>query len=183
FEAFDLGIAPDDPGQIGELLLEAAVDADVIISSGGVSVGEEDYIKHVVGQLGAVDLWKVSIKPGKPFAFGNVQSTPFLGFPGNPASVLVTALIIARPYLLSCQGVRDTAVYAFPAPALFSRKAVRRTEYLRARLTADGLECHPAQSSGILLSAVWGNGLAVQHEGQAIEEGGPVDFLPYALLL
>jgi molybdopterin molybdotransferase len=183
FEALDLGIAPDDPGQIGELLLEAAVDADVIISSGGVSVGEEDHIKGVVDQLGAVDLWQVSIKPGKPFAFGHVQGTPFLGLPGNPASVLVTALIIARPYLLSCQGARDTAVGAFPAPALFSRKAGTRTEYLRARATPGGIECHPAQSSGILLSAVQGDGLAVQHEGQAIEEGDPVDFLPYALLL
>lgn len=183
FEPLDLGIAPDDPGQIGELLLEAAVDADVIISSGGVSVGEEDHIKDVVGELGAVDLWKVSIKPGKPFAFGHVKGTPFLGLPGNPASVLVTALIIARPYLLACQGVGDTPVCAFHAPAQFAREAGSRTEYLRARATPDGIECHPAQSSGILLSAVQGNGLAVLQAGQTVEEGDPVEFLPYATLL
>lgn len=182
-EALDLGIAPDDPGQIGELLLEAAVDADLIISSGGVSVGEEDHIKDVVAELGAVDLWKVAIKPGKPFAFGHVKGTPFLGLPGNPASVLVTALIFARPYLLASQGVRDTAVCAFRAPAQFAREAGSRTEYLRARATPEGIECHPGQSSGILLSAVQGNGLAVLQAGQAIEEGDPVEFLPYATLL
>lgn len=183
FEVLDLGIAPDDPERIRGLLAEAAGQSDVIISSGGVSVGEEDHIKQVVASLGSLDLWKVSIKPGKPFAFGRVQGTPFLGLPGNPASVLVTCLVVARPYLLACQGLRDTAVQALRAPAQFERKAGGRTEYLRARLTADGLECHPAQSSGILLSAVWGNGLAVQHEGQAIGRGEPVDFLPYALLL
>jgi molybdopterin molybdotransferase len=182
-EALDLGIAPDDPAQIEKLLLEAAVDADVIVSSGGVSVGEEDHIKDVVAALGAIDLWQVSIKPGKPFAFGHVQGTPFLGLPGNPASVLVTGLIVARPYLLACQGVRDTAVYPLTAPALFTRPPAQRTEYLRARATPAGIECHPAQSSGILLSAVWGNGLAVQAAGQAITEGEPIEFLPYALLL
>lgn len=183
FEALDLGIAPDDPAQIGELLLEAAVDADVIISSGGVSVGEEDHIKDVVGELGAVDLWKVAIKPGKPFAFGHVKGTPFLGLPGNPASVLVTALIFARPFLLACQGVRDTAVCPFRAPARFVHKAGTRTEYLRARATPEGIECDAAQSSGILLTAVQGNGLAVQQAGQDIEAGDSVEFLPYALLL
>jgi len=183
FEVIDLGIAPDDPAQIEELLLEAAVDADVIISSGGVSVGEEDHIKDVVAGLGAIDFWKIAIKPGKPFAFGHVNGTPFLGLPGNPASVLVTALVIARPFLLASQGVRETGLLTFAAPARFERKAVQRTEYLRARMTPDGIECEAAQSSGILLSAVEGNGLAVQPEGTAIAEGDLVEFLPYALLL
>ncbi|NND45810.1 MAG: molybdopterin molybdotransferase MoeA [Xanthomonadales bacterium] len=183
FEVIDLGIAPDDPAQIEELLLEAAVDADVILSSGGVSVGEEDHVKDVVAALGAVDLWKVAIKPGKPFAFGHVKGTPFLGLPGNPASVLVTALVVARRYLFACQGVSESSVHPFLAPALFSRRTGSRTEYLRARATPDGIECHPAQSSGILLSATWGDGLAIQPADQAITEGEPVQFLPYALLL
>ncbi|NNE04322.1 MAG: molybdopterin molybdotransferase MoeA [Xanthomonadales bacterium] len=183
FEVMDLGIVRDDPAEIQQLLGETAGKADVIVSSGGVSVGEEDHIRNVVAGLGALELWKVSIKPGKPFAFGHVCGTPFLGLPGNPASVLVTALIVARPYLWSLQGMSNTEVQPMQVRATFSRKAPSRTEYLRVRHSPKGLEIYPSQSSGILFSSVWGNGLAVQPEGHEIHKGDTIDFLPYALLL
>lgn len=183
FEVLDLGIARDDRERIRELLVSASGQADVIISSGGVSVGEEDHIRDVVTELGAIDLWKVSIKPGKPFAFGHVCDTPFIGLPGNPASVLVTALIIARPFLWSLQGIGETGITPLQVNAAFARPAPSRTEYLRVRSGPGGLELYPSQSSGVLLSSVWGNGLAVQPEGRDIENGNPMAFLPYGLLL
>jgi molybdopterin molybdotransferase len=182
FEVLDFGIAPDDPSAIRDLLLSAAGDVDVVLSSGGVSVGEEDHIKHVVGELGGIDLWKVSIKPGKPFAFGRIGETPFLGLPGNPSSVLVTALVIARPYLLACQGRSDLTVAPIKKRALFTARGGPRQTYLRAKSVGDGVECHPRQSSGVLISAVWGDGLVVQAPEQDIAEGDPVEFVPYALL-
>ncbi len=182
FEARDFGIVPDDPAGIREVLLEAAGATDVIVSSGGVSVGEEDHIKEVVAELGAIDLWKVAIKPGKPFAFGRVGDTPLLGLPGNPASVLVTCLIIARPYLMACQGLAVTPVHPVLKAALFDHPGSPREEYLRARVRADGVECYPQQSSGVLRSAVWGDGLVVQRAGRDIRRGEAVEFLPYALL-
>jgi molybdopterin molybdotransferase len=182
FEALDFGIVPDDPGEIRAVLERAAREADAIISSGGVSVGEEDHVKDVVDALGGIELWKVSIKPGKPFAFGRVGQTPFLGLPGNPSSVLVTCLVIARPYLLGCQGVTATDVAPVRKTALFDHRGGPRDEYLRARSAGDGVECHPRQSSGILLSTVWGDGLVRQKAGQDIRRGDTVDFLPYALL-
>ncbi|MFT5140446.1 MAG: molybdopterin molybdotransferase [Lysobacterales bacterium] len=183
FEVVDMGIAPDDPESIRELLCSAAQQADVIVSSGGVSVGEEDHIKNVVSELGGIDLWKVSIKPGKPFAFGNVDGVPFLGLPGNPSSVLVTCLIIARPFLMASQGISDTEVIPLRKPALFSRKQATRTEYLRVKSSAIGLECFPQQSSGVLLSTVWGDGLGVHREGEVISAGDEIDYLPYQFLL
>ncbi len=133
--------------------------------------------------MGGIDLWKVSIKPGKPFAFGNVNGTPFLGLPGNPSSVLVTCLIIARPFLLRSQGVLNTDHQVWRRPALFSRKEAFRTEYLRVKSTAAGVMCYPQQSSGVLLSTVWGDGLAIHHRGQEIREGDEIDYLPYSFLL
>lgn len=182
FELCDYGIAPDDPFAIRDLLARAAAETDVILSSGGVSVGEEDHIKDVVEDLGSIDLWKVAIKPGKPFAFGRVGKTPFLGLPGNPSSVLVTALIIARPYLMTCQGLSNAAVVPVRKRAMFSSRGGPRQVYLRAKSVADGVECHPRQSSGVLMSTVWGDGLVVQAPGQDIAEGDEVDFIPYALL-
>ncbi len=183
FEVLDLGIVPDEPQEIRARLGEAGRRADVIISAGGVSVGEEDHIRDVVDSLGRIDLWKVSIKPGKPFAFGNVGGTPFLGLPGNPSSVLVTCLVIARPFLFDCQGIANAVVHPLRKAALFKRKGSARVEYLRVKSTARGLQCYPSQSSGILLSTVWGDGLAVQAVGKDIRHGDEVDFLPYALLL
>jgi molybdopterin molybdotransferase len=179
FEVIDLGIARDEPGAVRQSMTRAAERADVIITSGGVSVGEEDHVKDVVEQLGSLDLWRIAIKPGKPFAFGRVLDKPFIGLPGNPVSVFVTLLIIARPYLLACQGIADTGLHAVSARATFSKKASQREDYLRVRAAAGGLELFSNQSSGVLNSACWADGLVRQKAGEEIVEGGMVDYLPF----
>ena len=178
----DLGRVPDRPEVIAERLRDAAASADVIVTTGGVSVGEEDHIKAVVAALGSIEFWKVAVKPGKPLAFGRVLGKPFVGLPGNPSSVFVTALIMLRPLLFRLQGAMHMPPAAVSAPALFERRAGGRREYLRARLGADGIEIHPNQSSGVLSSACWGDGLAVQPAGQAIARGDRLDFLYYSSL-
>lgn len=182
FEVMDFGVAPDDPGAIREILARASSDADVIVTTGGVSVGEEDHVKAVVESLGHIDLWRVAVKPGKPFAFGDVLGTPFLGLPGNPVSTFVTALIIARPYLFACQGISGREPRAAKHKALFGRKAPKRLEYLRGRLREDGVEIFGQQSSGVLFSTCWGDCLVVQPEGQEIGPGDVVDVITYATL-
>ncbi|MFA5494718.1 MAG: gephyrin-like molybdotransferase Glp [Porticoccaceae bacterium] len=182
-ELVDLGIVADDPALIAARLAEAAASADVIVTSGGVSVGEEDHVKAVVKTLGTIEFWKIAIKPGKPLAFGEVLGKPFIGLPGNPASVFVTALILLRPFLLRLQGVAEVLPQAVAAPALFERRAVSRQEFLRARLTAEGIRIFPNQSSGVLSSASWSNGLAVQMAGQAVQPGDGLHFYSYPELL
>jgi len=162
-------------------MLKAAEQADVIITSGGVSVGEEDHVKAVVEDLGAINLWRIAVKPGKPFAFGQVRGTPFIGLPGNPVSVFVTLLVIARPYLFACQGIADTSVHAVRHTARFNKKMSQREDYLRVRSDDDGLELFTNQSSGVLFSTSWGDGLARQRAGTEIQEDSLVEFLPYAV--
>ena len=181
FEVVDLGIARDDPKVVSEMMLRAADQADVIITSGGVSVGEEDHVKSVVENLGAIDLWRIAVKPGKPFAFGRVGDTPFIGLPGNPVSVFVTLLVIARPYLFACQGTADTFVHSVRHAALFEKKRSLREDYLRVRATDAGVELFSNQSSGVLFSTTWGDGLVRQNVGEEIHQGALVDFLPYAV--
>jgi molybdopterin molybdotransferase len=181
FEAVDLGVARDEPGAVRELLLRGAAQADVVLSSGGVSVGEEDHVRDVIEELGRIDLWRIAVKPGKPFAFGAVGDTPFIGLPGNPVSVLVTLLVIARPFLFACQGRGDAALKPLRAPARFRRKASWREDYLRVRASSDGLELYDNQSSGALFSTAWADGLARQPADNAIEAGDLVEFLPWAL--
>ena len=181
FEVVDMGVARDDFEAVRSVMEEAAGRADVIVTSGGVSVGEEDHVKAVVDSLGGIDLWKIAVKPGKPFAFGNVRGTPFLGLPGNPVSVFVTLLVVARPYLFACQGAADTAVHAVPQKALFSRKATWREEYIRVRSTPEGVKPYANQSSGALFSTCWSDGLVRQAKDCAIDEGDTVDYLPYAV--
>jgi molybdopterin molybdotransferase len=153
----------------------------VIITSGGVSVGEEDHVKAVVENLGAIDLWRIAVKPGKPFAFGQAGGTPFIGLPGNPVSVFVTLLVIARPFLFACQGITDTAVHSVRHTALFEKKKSLREDYLRVRATDAGVELFSNQSSGVLFSTTWGDGLVRQSVGEEIHEGAMVDYLPYAV--
>lgn len=182
FEVVDLGMASDQSDEISARMQRAAQSADVIITSGGVSVGEEDHVKAVVESLGSIDLWRIAIKPGKPFAFGNVQGKPFLGLPGNPVSVLVTLLIVGRPYLFACQGIANSQVMPSRQIALFDRPASTREDYLRVRSTPEGLELFPSQSSGVLLSASWSDGLVRKNVNEAIRAGEPADFIPYAVL-
>jgi len=181
FEVVDLGVARDEPGAVRELLLEGAERADVILTSGGVSVGEEDHVRDVVATLGRLDLWRIAVKPGKPFAFGSVGETPFIGLPGNPVSVFVTLLVIARPFLFACQGRSAAALHPMRHPARFDRKPSRREEWLRVRFAGDGLVPYANQSSGALYSTSCSDGLVRQPVDTAIATGDTVEFYPWAL--
>jgi molybdopterin molybdotransferase len=183
FDLVDLGIARDDPDTIRAAFSEAAERADVIVSSGGVSVGEEDHVRGVVESLGSIDLWNIAIKPGKPFAFGQIKATPFIGLPGNPVSVFVTLLIIARPFLMDCQGAVNHEPREFGLPAAFERQGGSREEYLRTQVTPQGLALYPSQSSGVLTSLCRSDGLARQRPGQDVSVGDTLDYFPFESLL
>jgi molybdopterin molybdotransferase len=182
FDIVDMGVTRDDPDLIRETFSRAAKEADVILSSGGVSVGEEDHVKEVVESLGAIDLWRIAIKPGKPFAFGRVGETPFLGLPGNPVSVFVTLMIIGRPYLFACQGFTETAPAYQIQRSGFAKKGSAREDYLRVRCGKEGVELFSSQSSGVLFSTTWGDGLVRQEVGKDINQGDLIEYIPYAVL-
>lgn len=181
----DLGIVPDQRAATVEALREAAQSHDVILTSGGVSVGEEDHIKPAVQSLGTLDLWQIAIKPGKPFAYGRIGEAHFLGLPGNPVSSLVTFAVLVRPFLLHLQGARQVAMKTVAARADFNwAKPDNRREFLRARRNDQGgLDLFPNQSSGVLTSAVWGDGLIDNPPGCAIAAGDTVRFVPFSELL
>jgi len=186
-EVRDLGIVPDSLEATRAALRTAAADSDVIITSGGVSVGEEDHVKAAVQAEGALDLWKIAIKPGKPLAFGKVspRDTAFIGLPGNPVSTFVTFLMLVRPFLLACQGARVTAPRGLMMRADFDwPKPDRRREFLRVRINHDGgLDLFPNQSSGVLTSCAWADGLVDNPPAQAVARGELVRFLPFSELL
>jgi molybdopterin molybdotransferase len=185
----DYGIVPDTLQATRATLRTAAADHDLIITSGGVSVGEEDHIKPAVEAEGRLDMWQIAVKPGKPLAFGEVHrengAAFFIGLPGNPVSSFITFLLFVRPFLLRLQGVsgpvepRALAMRAdFDWP-----KPDRRNEFLRARMNAEGgLELFPNQGSGVLTSTVWADGLIDNPPGQAIARGDVVRFIPFAEL-
>ncbi|OGB32453.1 MAG: molybdopterin molybdenumtransferase MoeA [Burkholderiales bacterium RIFCSPLOWO2_12_FULL_61_40] len=181
----DLGIVPDQRDATVQALREAALSHDVILTSGGVSVGEEDHIKPAVQALGTLDLWQIAIKPGKPFAHGRIGAAHFLGLPGNPVSSFVTFLLLVRPFVLRLQGVHDVAMKTVAAPAHFDwARADKRQEFLRVRRNASGgLDLYPNQSSGVLTSAVWGDGLVVNPAGRTIAYGDVVAYVSFAELL
>jgi molybdopterin molybdotransferase len=166
-------------------LREAARDNDLILTSGGVSVGEEDHIKPAVQQLGSLDLWQIAMKPGKPFACGKVADAHFIGLPGNPVSSFVTFVLLVRPFLLKLQGATRLAPAALQLAANFDwPRPDKRREFLRARRDAQGrLELFPNQSSGVLTSTVWADGLVDVPAGQTIARGDAVRFLPLVELL
>ncbi|SFR60754.1 molybdopterin molybdochelatase [Marinobacter daqiaonensis] len=171
-----------------ESLLAAAAEADLIITSGGVSVGEEDHVRAVLEEQGELSLWRLAIKPGKPLAFGSIDGTPVLGLPGNPAAVLVTFLIAGLPYIRHCQGNRRYHPLGEPLPAGFSvdKPSVRR-EFIRARKEIKGggtvVTAYPNQSSGVLSSACWGDGLAVVPEHTTVAPGDTVTYYAFTELL
>jgi molybdopterin molybdotransferase len=181
-EVSDLGIVPDQRKATVEALRSAAANHDVILTSGGVSVGEEDHIKPAVQSLGSLDLWQIAIKPGKPFAHGRVGNAHFLGLPGNPVSSFVTFLVLVRPFLLQMQGVTDFAMKSIAVRADFTwARADKRREFLRVRRNAQGgLDLFPNQSSGVLTSAVWGDGIVDNPPGRTIAPGDVVQFVPFA---
>lgn len=169
-------------------LLEAAAEADLIVTSGGVSVGEEDHVRAVLEETGELSLWRLAIKPGKPLAFGAIGDTPVLGLPGNPAAVLVTFLVAGLPYIRYCQGNRRYRPLGERLPAAFTadKPSVRR-EFLRARKEAGDngvmVAAYPNQSSGVLSSACWGDGLAVVPENTTIGAGDLIDYYSFSELL
>ncbi|MFM1759151.1 MAG: hypothetical protein RLY75_421, partial [Pseudomonadota bacterium] len=193
-DATDFGIVPDSLEATKETLRKASKDHDLIITSGGVSVGEEDHIKPAVTAEGRLDLWQIAIKPGKPLAFGAVRKsdgsignaeTWFIGLPGNPVSSFVTFLLFVRPFILKLQG-RDAGLpQSYPMRADFDwLKADRRNEFLRVKINAQGgLDLFPNQSSGVLTSASWGDGLVDCPPGQAVKSGDMVKYIPFNALL
>ena len=181
----DLGIVPDRRDATLAALQSAAQEHDLILTSGGVSVGEEDHIKPAVHALGRLDLWQIAIKPGKPFAYGRVQDAHFTGLPGNPVSSFVTFLLLVRPFLLKLQGAQNLAPETIALPAHFTwPRADKRREFLRVRRNAaGGLDLFENQSSGVLTSAVWGDGLVDNPPGQTIAPGDLVRFVSFSELL
>ena len=181
----DLGIVPDRLDATVQALRDAAQAHDVLLTSGGVSVGEEDHIKPAVQQLGQLDLWQIAIKPGKPFAHGRVEAAHFIGLPGNPVSSFVTFLLLVRPFLLRMQGVQDVALPSQPLRADFDwPRADRRQEFLRVKRNVQGgLDLFPNQSSGVLTSVVWGDGLLDNPPGRTIARGDTVQCISLGDLL
>ena len=192
-DATDLGIVPDRLDATRQALRQASKGHDLIITSGGVSVGEEDHIKPAVTAEGRLDLWQIAIKPGKPLAFGAVRKSDkpedgeawFIGLPGNPVSSFVTFLLFVRPFILKLQGCDVIAPQSYPMRADFDwLKADRRNEFLRVKINSQGgLDLFPNQSSGVLTSASWGDGLVDCPPGEAIKAGDMVKYIPFSALL
>jgi molybdopterin molybdotransferase len=184
-DAIDLGIVPDDRVATRDAFIRAAQVADLIITSGGVSVGEEDHVKPAVEAEGALELWQIAMKPGKPLAFGNVRGIPFIGLPGNPVSSFVTFVLLARPFIRTRQGVNEPAPRALDLRADFDwPRPDRRREFLRARFNGEGgLEPFANQNSAVLTSCVWADGLIDNPPSRTIKRGDTVRFLPFVELL
>ena len=192
----DLGIVPDTREATRAALRAAAAGNDLILTSGGVSVGEEDHVKPAVEAEGALDLWKIAIKPGKPLAFGRVGgnlgagdtagkgAAAFIGLPGNPVSSFVTFVMLVRPFILKSQGATELRPRARGLQADFDFKGDPRREFLRARINdTGGLDLFPNQSSGVLTSCTWADGLIDNPPRKAIAPGDTVRFLPFSELL
>ena len=191
-EVTDLGIVPDKREATIAALRDAAQHHDLILTSGGVSVGEEDHIKPALESLGELNLWQLAIKPGKPFAYGKVNRNSdieskgntchFMGLPGNPVSSFVTFLLLVRPFVLALQGVTKTDIARTDMTAHFDwPRADKRREFLRVKRNAQGgLDLFPNQSSGVLTSAVWGDGVVDNPAGQTISKGDTVRFISFA---
>ncbi|TVQ86556.1 MAG: molybdopterin molybdenumtransferase MoeA [Chromatiaceae bacterium] len=189
-EVLDLGQVPDQLAATRTALAAAATQADLILTSGGVSVGEEDHIRPAVAQLGRLDLWQVAMRPGKPLAFGHIGATPVIGSPGNPVSLFVTFVLFARPFIRRLQGMAEAG-----APRQISARAgfalarpPKRRDYQRARLGRDTagapvVEVFPSQSSAALTSLTWADGLVQLDAGRRIAPGDPVAFIPFSELL
>lgn len=184
FELIDLGCVEDTLPATIEAMKQAASIADVVVTTGGVSVGEEDHIKPAMEQLGSLDMWKVKMKPGKPLAYGKIGDTPFIGLPGNPVSAFATFNLFARPYLLKMQGANELKAKPIWLPADFewSKPGFRR-EFARAKLVNKNqktyVQIYPQQGSGVLTSTVWAEGFVVIPEDSAIAAGDKVAFYPF----
>ncbi|WP_404980037.1 MULTISPECIES: gephyrin-like molybdotransferase Glp [unclassified Caballeronia] len=187
----DFGIVADRLDATRETLRRAALDHDLILTCGGVSVGEEDHVKPAVEAEGRIAMWQIAMKPGKPLAFGAVrrgaggQEAFFIGLPGNPVSSFCTFLLFVRPFVLRLAGVEDVAPRVYSMRADFTqKKGDRRNEFLRARVNdSGGLDLFPNQSSAVLTSTVWGDGLIDNPPNHAISAGETVRFIPFSELM
>ncbi|MBX9901435.1 MAG: molybdopterin molybdotransferase MoeA, partial [Burkholderiaceae bacterium] len=188
-EISDFGIVPDNLEATRATLRQAAAQHDLIITSGGVSVGEEDHVKPAVEAEGCLSMWQIAIKPGKPLAFGSINREGgqafFIGLPGNPVSSFVTFLLFVRPFILKCQGAANTTHHHYLMRADFSwPKVDKRNEFLRAKINQHGgLDLFDNQGSGVLTSTVWGDGLVDVALGEAVSVGSMVKFIPFAGLV
>jgi molybdopterin molybdotransferase len=183
-EVRDYGIVPDTLEATREALRRAAAECDVIVTSGGVSVGEADYVKPAVEAEGKLLMWRIAMKPGRPLAFGSVKNSFFIGLPGNPVSSFVTFLIFVRPFLLRTQGLKEVNPRNLTARADFDwAEPDARREFLRVKWNgAGGLDLYPTQDSAVLTSTAWADGLVDNPAGKAIRKGDMVRFLPYSEL-
>jgi len=183
-ELRDYGIVPDTLQATRDVLRKASAECDVVVTSGGVSVGDADYVKPAVEAEGSLLMWKIAMKPGRPLAFGKVGQSSFIGLPGNPVSSFVTFLIFVRPFLLKTQGHTDTAPRTISARADFDwPEPDARREFLRVKWNAQGgLDLYPTQDSAVLTSTAWADGLVDNPAGAAIGKGDTVRFLPYSEL-
>jgi molybdopterin molybdotransferase len=189
-ELRDYGIVPDSLDATREVLRRAAGECDVVVTSGGVSVGDADYVKPAVEAEGQLLMWRIAMKPGRPLAFGeiakagNVGKAFFIGLPGNPVSSFVTFLIFVRPFILRAQGITDIAPHTRAARADFDwLEPDTRREFLRARWNQNGgLDLYPTQDSAVLTSTAWADGLIDNPAARAIRKGDTVQFLPYSEL-
>jgi molybdopterin molybdotransferase len=190
-EVTDLGIVPDQRQATIDVLTQASANHDLIVSSGGVSVGEEDHVKPAVQSMGVLNIWQIAMKPGKPLAFGWINTANpasnqapcfFMGLPGNPVSSYVTYLCVVRPFLAALQGAVVRDIFPYRLPVHFDwPKPDKRREFLRVRRNAQGgLDLFPNQSSGVLTSAVWGDGVVDVAPGQVLSHGDEVAYWPFA---
>jgi molybdopterin molybdotransferase len=183
-ETRDYGIVPDSLEATREVLRRAAAECDVIVTSGGVSVGDADFVKPAVEAEGRLLMWRIAMKPGRPLAFGSIKDSHLIGLPGNPVSSFVTFLIFVRPFLLKTQGLVDVAPKSIAARADFDwPEPDARREFLRVKWNAQGgLDLYPTQDSAVLTSTSWADGLVDNPAQQAIRKGDTVRFLPYSEL-
>ncbi|MCP4470464.1 MAG: molybdopterin molybdotransferase MoeA [Gammaproteobacteria bacterium] len=185
-EIVDLGLVGDTLAETREAMLQASTQADLVVTSGGVSVGDEDHVRIAIEQLGELRLWRLGIKPGKPLAYGQINETAFIGLPGNPVSVFATFCLLVCPVIQVMQGRDWRKPIALPLRADFDwPKADSRREFLRARLVCDGdgqtvVQVFPNQDSGVLTSTVWADGFVEIAENQAVRAGETVNYLPFA---
>ena len=185
-EIVDLGLVGDTLEATLEAMRRAAGMADLVVTSGGVSVGEEDYVRLAIERLGELRMWRIGIKPGKPLAYGQIDGTVFMGLPGNPVSVFATFCLFVNPVIQILQGRAWQKPIPIPVTAGFDwPKPDSRREFLRARLVADGdgrtlAEIYPNQDSGVLTSTVWADGFVEIAENRTVARGDPVDYLPFS---
>jgi molybdopterin molybdotransferase len=188
-DVHDYGVMADELAASRDALALASSECDLLLTSAGVSVGEEDHLKQAIEELGRVDFWRLAIQPGKPLAFGEVAGKPWLGLPGNPSAALITALVVVRPFLLRAQGVERVLPVPIQVPAAFEWLTPnKRRQYLRARLSPgeDGqlrAVLHPQQSSAMLTAACWADGLVIVEREHQVLKDEPVSFVSFAEFL